>query len=73
MEPILKTNNLSIKFGEHKAVDGINFEMTAKHFKSIIGPNGAGKTTFFNLISGELEPTEGDVFFKGQSLQKSHR
>src|SRR5690606_31758465 len=31
---------------------------------------GAGKTTFFNLISGELEPTEGEVFFKGQSLQK---
>ena len=70
MEPILKTNNLSIKFGEHKAVDSINFEMTAKQFKSIIGPNGAGKTTFFNLISGELEPTEGDVFFKGQSLRK---
>lgn len=70
MEPLLKTNNLSIKFGEHKAVDSINFEMTAKQFKSIIGPNGAGKTTFFNLISGELEPTEGDVFFKGQSLRK---
>ncbi|MEK3764377.1 MULTISPECIES: ABC transporter ATP-binding protein [unclassified Solibacillus] len=70
MEPIIKTSNLSIKFGEHKAVDNINFEMSAKHFKSIIGPNGAGKTTFFNLISGELEPTEGDVFFKGLSLRK---
>ena len=70
MEPIIKTSNLSIKFGEHKAVDNINFEMSAKHFKSIIGPNGAGKTTFFNLISGESEPTEGDVFFKGLSLRK---
>ncbi|WP_249727729.1 ATP-binding cassette domain-containing protein, partial [Bacillus paralicheniformis] len=38
----------------------------------IIGPNGAGKTTSFNLISGELKPTAGDVYFKGQSLaQKS--
>lgn len=70
MEPILKTKNLSIKFGEHRAVDRVNFEMPHKHFKSIIGPNGAGKTTFFNLISGELEPTEGEVFFKGESLKK---
>lgn len=70
MDPILKTSNLSIKFGEHKAVDNVNFEMPAKHFKSIIGPNGAGKTTFFNLISGELEPTEGEVYLKGQSLHK---
>ncbi len=70
MEPILKTSNLSIKFGEHKAVDNVNFEISAKHFKSIIGPNGAGKTTFFNLLSGELEPTEGDVYLKGQSLRK---
>ena len=70
MEPIIRTENLSIQFGGHKAVDKVNFEMPEKHFKSIIGPNGAGKTTFFNLISGELKPTEGDVFFKGQSIAK---
>ena len=70
MEPILRTENLTIQFGGHKAVDRVNFEMPEKHFKSIIGPNGAGKTTFFNLISGELKPTEGDVFFKGESLAK---
>lgn len=68
MEPIIRTENLSIQFGGHKAVDGVNFSMQEKHFKSIIGPNGAGKTTFFNLLSGELKPTAGDVFFKGQSL-----
>ncbi|RUL55639.1 ABC transporter ATP-binding protein [Lysinibacillus antri] len=70
MEPIIRTENLSIQFGGHKAVDRVNFVMPEKHFKSIIGPNGAGKTTFFNLISGELKPTEGDVFFKGESLAK---
>ena len=48
----------------------VNFEMPEKHFKSIIGPNGAGKTTFFNLISGELKPTEGEVYFKGEPLAK---
>lgn len=70
MEPIIRTENLSIQFGGHRAVDKVNFQMPAKHFKSIIGPNGAGKTTFFNLLSGELKPTEGDVFFKGESLAK---
>ena len=71
MEPILKTENLSIRFGGHTAVNRVNFEMPEKHFKSIIGPNGAGKTTFFNLISGELKPTEGEVFFKGEALGNS--
>lgn len=70
MEPILRTENLTIKFGGQTAVDHVNFSMPAKHFKSIIGPNGAGKTTFFNLLSGELNPTEGDVFFRGESMSK---
>ena len=71
MEPILRTENLTIRFGGHTAVDRVNFEMPEKHFKSIIGPNGAGKTTFFNLISGELKPTEGEVYFKGEALANS--
>ena len=71
MEPILKTENLTIRFGGHTAVNRVNFEMPEKHFKSIIGPNGAGKTTFFNLISGELKPTEGEVYFRGEALGNS--
>ncbi|MEO4052473.1 ABC transporter ATP-binding protein [Solibacillus sp. CAU 1738] len=70
MQPIIRTENLSIQFGGHLAVNGVNFEMPEKHFKSIIGPNGAGKTTFFNLLSGELTPTAGEVFYKGASLAK---
>ena len=46
-------------------MDALTFEMPEKQFKSIIGPNGAGKTTFFNLLSGELKPTEGEIYFKG--------
>ena len=71
MEPILRTENLTIRFGGHAAVDQMNFSMPEKHLKSIIGPNGAGKTTFFNLLSGELKPTAGDVYFKGQSLAQN--
>ena len=71
MEPILRTENLTIRFGGHIAIDHVNFEMPANHFKSIIGPNGAGKTTFFNLISGELKATEGEIYYKGEPLSKS--
>lgn len=68
MEPLLRTERLTIRFGGHTAVDQVDFEMAEKQFKSIIGPNGAGKTTFFNLLSGELKPSEGEVFFKGEAL-----
>ena len=70
MEILLKTSNLGIQFGGHKAVDDVSIEIPTQHFKSIIGPNGAGKTTFFNLISGELQATTGEVFFKGQNISK---
>lgn len=70
MNPIIETKNLSISFGGHKAVDGVNFTVPANHFKSIIGPNGAGKTTFFNLLSGQLSPTDGQVYFKGEDITK---
>ena len=70
METILKTSHLGIQFGGHKAVDDVSLKIPMQHFISIIGPNGAGKTTFFNLISGELQATTGEVFFKGQNISK---
>lgn len=67
-EPIIKTTDLTIKFGGHTAVDHVSLEIQPKTFTSIIGPNGAGKTTYFNLISGLLKPTEGQVIFRGQDV-----
>ncbi len=67
-EPILKTRDLSIKFGGHTAVDHVTLDIMPKTFTSIIGPNGAGKTTFFNLISGLLKPSEGQVLLRGQDI-----
>lgn len=68
MQPILKTEDLTIRFGGQVAVDHVSCEIPEKHFKSIIGPNGAGKTTFFNLLSGELKPTEGEVYLRGEAI-----
>ena len=46
----------------------VSIQVEAQTLHSIIGPNGAGKTTFFNLLSGNLEPTSGKVIFKGQDI-----
>ncbi|THE12622.1 ABC transporter ATP-binding protein [Bacillus timonensis] len=70
MKNIIETKELTIAFGGHVAVDKVNFTVPPNHFKSIIGPNGAGKTTFFNLLSGQLSPTNGQVFLKGEDITK---
>ena len=66
--PFLRMDNVSRHFGSLKAVDGVSFEMRAGELRAVIGPNGAGKTTFFNLISGLLPPTSGQVIFEGENI-----
>src|SRR5690349_14509182 len=68
MDTVLETRDLSRAFGGLQAVDGVNLRVGAGTLHSIIGPNGAGKTTLFNLISGRLAPTRGDVYLRGQRI-----
>ncbi len=70
MTAILETKDLAIAFGGHTAVDHISVQIPEKKFTSIIGPNGAGKTTLFNLLSGQLSPTNGQIIYKGQDITK---
>lgn len=70
MDIILETKQLTVAFGGHVAVNEVNIEIERNTLKSIIGPNGAGKTTFFNMISGQLKPTKGQIFFNGQDISK---
>ena len=65
---ILETRNLRREFGALVAVADVSIQVQARSFHSIIGPNGAGKTTLFNLLSGNLDPTSGQVFFKGKEI-----
>ncbi len=65
---ILETHNLRKDFGGLVAVADVSMKVKAHSLHSIIGPNGAGKTTFFNLLSGNLEPTSGRVIFKGRDI-----
>ena len=68
--PILETKNLSKHFGALIAVDGVDYSVDSGELRSIIGPNGAGKTTFFNMIAGDLTPTEGQVIFDGEDVSE---
>ncbi|WP_226671218.1 ABC transporter ATP-binding protein [Metabacillus litoralis] len=65
---ILETKDLTIAFGGQVAVDSVNLSIAEKTFTSIIGPNGAGKTTLFNLLSGQLKPTKGKIYFKQEDV-----
>ncbi|MDB5071637.1 MAG: transporter ATP-binding protein [Candidatus Eremiobacteraeota bacterium] len=65
---MLRTRELTKRFGAHAAVDGVNVEIRRGTLHAIIGPNGAGKTTLFNLLSGELRPSEGAVEFAGRDV-----
>ena len=64
----LETRNLSIHFGGHAAVDSVNCAFAPGTLTAIVGPNGAGKTTYFNLISGQLRASAGQVFLQGEDL-----
>ena len=67
-EIILETQNIRREFGALIAVDNVSIKVRKNSLHAIIGPNGAGKTTFFNLLSGNLEPTSGRVIFKGRDI-----
>mgnify|MGYP000878756730 CR=1 FL=1 len=67
-EVILRTENVTQRFGGLTAVNGVNFELNKGEIVGIIGPNGAGKTTFFNNITGVYCPTEGKVFLNQQDI-----
>jgi branched-chain amino acid transport system ATP-binding protein len=65
---VLETRNLTIRFGGHVAVDHVSCRFEAGTLTAIVGPNGAGKTTYFNLISGQLPASEGQVLLDGEDL-----
>ena len=65
---MLKIEQLTKDFGGLRAVDGCSFEVPQGMIFGLIGPNGSGKTTLFNLVTGFLEPTGGQVYFKGRSI-----
>ena len=64
----LELKDLHKSFGKTPIIRGANLAVTAGERIAVIGPNGAGKSTLFNLISGRLHPTSGEVLLNGQRI-----
>jgi branched-chain amino acid transport system ATP-binding protein len=65
---LLETDSLVKEFGGLVATDDVSIDIQQGERVSLIGPNGAGKSTLINLITRRLEPTSGDIRFKGESI-----
>ena len=68
MSLALETRDLTIRFGGHVAVNGVSCSFRPGELTAIVGPNGAGKTTYFNLISGQLAATSGQVLLGDRDM-----
>lgn len=67
---MIKVNNLTKKYGDFVAVDNISFEINDGEIIGLLGPNGAGKTTTMNMITGFIEPTDGEININGYDVCK---
>ena len=58
---MITVSNVSVQFGKRVLFNDVNLKFTSGNCYGIIGANGAGKSTFLKILSGELEPTQGDI------------
>jgi branched-chain amino acid transport system ATP-binding protein len=65
---LLEISNLTKSFDGVKAVENVSLLLREGIITTLVGPNGAGKTTLFNLITGHLRPTAGDILWQGKSI-----
>ncbi|MBS4023577.1 MAG: ABC transporter ATP-binding protein [Dethiobacter sp.] len=65
---ILELKNLTKIFGGLSAVEDVSLRVNSGEIMGLIGPNGAGKTTLFNLVSGVMKETRGNVFFQNEDV-----
>ena len=70
--PLLQTRDLSMRFGGVQAVRDVNFTLAEGELRCLIGPNGAGKSTFFKMLTGQLQPSQGQVLFRGHDISRAH-
>jgi len=68
---ILSVSGLSKSFGAIRVADNICFDVAEGEAVGILGPNGAGKTSLFNLLTGNLQPNDGKITFRGEDITRT--
>lgn len=66
--PVLEVKNVSKSFQKLNVIKNVSLSINEGELFGLIGPNGAGKTTMFRMLLGLLEPSEGEIFYNGESL-----
>ena len=72
-KPLLRVDNVSVRFGGIVALDGVSFDVRRGEVRGLIGPNGAGKSTLFNCLSRLYRCDGGAIHFDGQVLSEQPR
>jgi branched-chain amino acid transport system ATP-binding protein len=72
---MLEAREIHVRFGDRVVLEDISFEVQPGEMHGIMGPNGAGKTTFFNVLTGRVKPSRGEVRIEGEDVTglPSHR
>lgn len=70
LKVVLETREITRRFGGLIAVNKVSFSVQEHEIFGLIGPNGAGKTTLFNLITGLMPPSGGQLIYKGKDITK---
>jgi iron complex transport system ATP-binding protein len=70
---MLEARELTVRYGERTAVNGVSVQLTPGNLTTIIGPNGSGKSTFLQTLNGRLEPAAGAVLLDGERLSSLRR
>ena len=65
---MIEVKNLVKKYGDHTAVDHLNFTVEKGKIYGFLGPNGAGKSTTMNMITGYIASTEGEILIDGHNI-----
>lgn len=68
---LIRVNNVTKKYGNFIAVEDINFQIEEGEIIGLLGPNGAGKSTTMNMITGYIEPSEGEIIIGGHDILKN--
>lgn len=71
-EAVLTVENITLSFGEVRAIRDVSFDIRKSEIRAIIGPNGAGKTSMLNVINGFYHPQQGQIMFRG-AIRKQMR
>ncbi|NYZ79897.1 ATP-binding cassette domain-containing protein, partial [Candidatus Micrarchaeota archaeon] len=71
MKYVIKTDRLTKNYGNIKAVDAIDLNVSKGEIFGLLGPNGAGKTTTIGMLTTIIKPTDGSAEVNGYSIEKS--